>query len=79
MATCADFITAMWQKEMLKPEINSMINSVDDIKPLAEELVTALDTAFKKADNENQNIQMYTNQKIGDTAILLVITRGWWK
>ena len=77
LATSADFVAAMWNKKILKPAILKKINSVDDIKPLAQELVIALDDAFKKDEDEKKNKQLFTNQKVSDTVVILAIIMGW--
>lgn len=79
LATCADFVTNMWQKKMLKPSIEKNIVSLDDIKPLAKKLVVALDIAFQKTHNEDDNRKIYTNQRVTDAVVVIAITAGWFK
>jgi len=38
-----------------------------------------VDTAFKKSDNEAENKKVYTNQKVNETAVMLVMMMGWLK
>jgi len=79
LATCADFMTTMWTKKMLKQSILSRINSVNDLRPFAEKLVSNLDEAFKKDPNTAKNRQIFANQKVAETVSLLVIMLGWGK
>jgi len=79
LATCADLVAVMLKQKMLKESIQEKINSVDDIKFLATELVVGLDAAFKKSHNEAENKKLYTNQKVNETAAMLVMMMGWLK
>ena len=64
---------------MLKQSILSRINSVNDLRPFAEKLVSNLDEAFKKDPNTAKNRQIFANQKVAETVSLLVIMLGWGK
>ncbi|MBY5985738.1 hypothetical protein KUW18_16720 [Halomonas sp. DP5Y7-2] len=77
LATAGDLIASSFQNDMLIPEISSRIRSVDDIRPLAEELVNQLDAAFEPEDDPSQNRQIYANQKVNETAAMLLIMMGW--
>jgi hypothetical protein len=79
LATCADFISTMWMQKRLKPIYLRKITSVNDMKPFAQELVVALDEAFKKEPNSLKNKQLYVNQKISDSVVLLATMMGWLK
>ena len=79
LATCADFVSGMWKKKLLKPSIQNQIKDMDDIQVLAQELVTQMDAAMEKRTNPEENRQIYTNQKVSDTAALLMISMGWVK
>ena len=79
LATCADFVSAMWQKKSLKPSIQNQIKSMDDIRVLAQELVTQMDAVMKEKSNPEENKQIYTNQKVSDIAALLMLSMGWVK
>ena len=43
LATSADFVSAVWTKNDFVPKIQNSIQSTDDMKPYAEELVKFLD------------------------------------
>ena len=77
LATCADIVANMWSKKMFKQAIQNKIHSVDDLKPLAQELVVALDGAFKKDEDDAINEQIFTNQKVTGTAAILITMMGW--
>ena len=77
LATCADFMTIMWTKKMLKQSILSRINSVNDLRPFAEQLVSNLDDAFKKDPDPAKNRRIFANQKVTETVSLLVVMLGW--
>ncbi|PKG62761.1 MULTISPECIES: hypothetical protein [Pseudoalteromonas] len=79
LATCADLIAAMYQKEMLSAKLQNQISSVQDIKPLAQELVLELDAAFKPAESIDKNKQIYTNQSIKEAIVMLLTMKGWFK
>jgi len=77
LATCSDFVSMAWQKKSFKPEIQSKITSMETIKVLSQELVKALDTAFKKETDSKKNEMMYTNQTVSSSAALLMVMMGW--
>lgn len=77
LATCADFVTAMWQKGNLKPSISNSLSTVDDVRPYAEELVEFLDAAFQPDPDPDQNRRMFVNQKVSSAAAVGMVTMGW--
>lgn len=79
LATCSDLVAAMYTNKSLKPELQRTIKKVDDLKPLAEELVKALDKAFQKDPDAKNNAKIYTNQKVPETAAMLMLLMGWVK
>ena len=79
LATCADFVAALWQNKIFKPSLQNSIRSMNDLKPLAKELVVQLDEAFKKFPNADKNQNIYANQKVDDTVKLLLILMDWCK
>lgn len=77
LATAGDLLAAAYQQGSLKPEIANRIHGVSDIRPLAEELVTQLDDMFKPEADETANRKMFANQKVNESAAMLLITMGW--
>ena len=77
LATCADFIARLHNKKLLKKDISFKISSVDDLRPLAEELVEGLDKAFEKNPDSLENERMFANQKVVNATTMLVDMRGW--
>ncbi len=77
LATCGDFVTALWQKGNLKPSIVNKFSTVDDVRPYAEELVRFLDAAFKSELDPVANHKLYANQTVAGTAAIGMVTMGW--
>lgn len=73
LASSADFLATTWKKNKLKPKIGS----IDDLKPLAEQLVKDLDAAFKPDADAEINKQLFTNQGTASTAVMLMMLNGW--
>ena len=77
LATCADFISSLWQKKSFKPELQRKITSLDEIKTLSQELVKSMDKAFAKDPDPEKNKRMFVNQNVSSTAVLLMVMMGW--
>lgn len=77
LATCADFIAGLYSKELLAPEINRKIKSVDDFEPYASELAKQIDDAFTPESDPAKNKEMFTNQSVKSTAMMLMIMMQW--
>ena len=79
LATCGDLVSQMWSKKMLRPEIQNKINSMDDIRVLAEELKTQIDAATKQDVDPEENKKIYAKQKVKDIAAALIVLMNWTK
>jgi len=79
LATCSDFLAALWQKKSLKPSLMSAIHSTDDMRVLSEELVRNMDEALSKEKNKRKNEMMYKNQTVSEIAAMLLIMMKWTK
>ncbi|QDT34551.1 hypothetical protein [Thalassoglobus polymorphus] len=79
LATCSDFVAAMWQNEKFVPRIQNSIDSVDDMKPYAQELVEYIDVATRRDPDPEQNRRLFTNQTVAAMALLGIIEMGWLK
>ena len=77
LATCADFVTTMWQDGNLKTAITNNLTSVDDVRTYAQELVDCIDAAFKPDPDPEQNRKLFTNQTVSEFAAIGMITMGW--
>ena|SRR6056297_2240789 len=77
LATCADFVATMDSDGQFVASVDNDINTVEDIRPYAEELVTAIDEAFAEEDDPERNRQMYANQSVAETAVILMQLMGW--
>lgn len=76
LATAADIYAHFYQKKQLTPAIAARIESVDDLRPYAENLVSALNEAFEKKATKEENQKMYANQTVSETSILLLTMQG---
>jgi hypothetical protein len=77
LATCADFVTKMWNNGDLKPSLENRLSTVDNVRPYAQELVECLDAAFKRDPNPEQNRKLFVNQTVASTAVICMVTMGW--
>lgn len=77
LATCADIVCYYDSEGLLNPSISNRINSIDDFRPYADDLVTAIDAAFERDPDPEENRIMYTNQEVSSAAVILVRTMGW--
>lgn len=76
LATAGNIYAVFWNNKKLSNKVMKTITSVDSLKPWSENLVTQLDTAFKKDPDPEKNKMLFTNQKVGDTAVLLMTMQG---
>lgn len=79
LATCADFVSGMWDKGELKPSVARTISAVDDFRPYAQQLVDFLDAAFKRSLDPEENRRLFTNQTVASTAAMGMLMMGWMK
>lgn len=79
LATCADFVAQGWTKKMFNPQLQTSIKGMDEMKPLAESLVKGLDKMSERDPDEATNKKMFTNQKVSDSAVLVMIAAKWIK
>lgn len=79
LATCADFISAASEKKLFKLEIQDRIESMENTRSLAQELVTQMDAAMKEDSDSVENNQIYVNQTVSDIAGALMVLMGWMK
>lgn len=79
LATCADLISVTWKNNKFNASVKSTLTSVNSIKPYAESLVRSLDVAFKPLADNDQNRELFENQKVSDVAVSLMNINGWLK
>jgi hypothetical protein len=77
LATSGDIVALMFQKGILKPEINRTIGGVNDLKPYAIGLATCIEGATEKRPDEDMNRKMFINQTVSSMAVLCVYAMGW--
>ena len=79
MATCADFFSALYAGKNFKQTIQSSIKSTDDMVPYVEKLVADMDIALSKESDTKKNKVMYSNQRVSESAAMLMVMNGWTK
>jgi hypothetical protein len=79
LATCADFLARLWKVDKLSPKIASQISTIDDLRPFAQELVTAIDTVTEALEDPAMNKKVFTNQSVQSMVALLVMAMGYVK
>ena|SRR5690625_2908133 len=79
LATAGDFVAAAFNNGSLSDQLAASIKTVDDIKPLAVELVKQLDDAFLAMPDARKNRSTYANQRVDSSAAMLMIMMGWLK
>lgn len=77
LATCADIVAVLWEGKSLKPAIQNKINSIDDMRPYAEELVVWLDKAMEPLSDPAENRRVYVNQTVAGMATMGIVLMGW--
>ncbi len=79
LATCADFVTKIWNDKGFTQKVQASMSSTEDRKPYSKKLVVFLDAATKKFPDATKNKQIYTNQKVAAMAIIGMNDLGWLK
>jgi hypothetical protein len=77
LATCADFVFNAHKKGLLKPELSNRITTIDDTRPLAEQLSDCLDKSFAPEPDPARNRLMYANQKVSTLAGVCAVLMNW--
>lgn len=77
IATCSDFIAKMWQDDKLNSRVARKIGEIDDLKPLAVELVAFIDAASAPQADAESNRRSFTNQTVSSFAVIGMIQMGW--
>jgi hypothetical protein len=77
LGTCGDLVARFLELGYFKPGIQHSIESVDDMRPYAEELVVFLDTATKKWDDPEENRVVFTNQTVPEFAFIGLVLMEW--
>lgn len=79
LATAADIAAVAYKNKLFKPEIQNAVTGVNSFLPLANGLVEGLDAAFEPDPDPETNRMMFTNQKVNETSVILMMTMGWLK
>ncbi|HBU2531603.1 TPA: hypothetical protein MCU09_003848 [Klebsiella pneumoniae] len=77
LATSADLIAKLYSAGKLSPKASGYMKNINNFKVLSEELTRQMDDAFKPFPNKKQNEIAFSNQKVTETAAMLMITMGW--
>ena len=73
LATCGDFIAALYQSQHL----NLPITSVDSIKPYAQELADFIDSATEEDENDETFNEHINSQTVENFVINGALIMGW--
>ena len=78
LATVSDVVAGIYNKNGFTPEIQAAIKSggMPAIKVLSEKLVQELNIAFAPDSDPEQNRQLFTNQKVADSAVMVMLISG---
>ncbi|QJR81328.1 hypothetical protein CA267_011350 [Alteromonas pelagimontana] len=76
-ATCADYLQAMIQKNMLKAQPFNTLQSIDELKPYAETLVQVLDKQLAVNGDLQQNEEKFSDVKIATQIEEAARKLGW--
>lgn len=79
LATAGDLFAILVQNGHISSTITSQISGVGDLRRFAQELANQLDDAFEPESNPEDNQRMFANQKVNETAVLLMGIMGWIK
>ena len=79
IATCAEFLAALWSKGRLREEIAAKIKTPDDLLAPVTSLVACIDKATEPEADPNRDQQMYANQNVSEMAAACVTAMGWLK
>lgn len=78
VATCAYFISFFWSKDKLSTEIaNNIKGHEENLRAYSTELAKQIDTVFAPESNAKKNKDMYANQKVNETAVILMYMMEW--
>lgn len=79
LATAADIAAVAYKNKLFKPEIQNAVTGVNSFLPLATGLVEGLDATFEPDPDPETNRVMFSNQKVNETSVMLMMTMGWLK
>lgn len=79
LATCADFLTRMWQNGKLAPMVEDELTTINDAYPFARQLVTELDSVFEARPDPEDNRRAFTGQAVSEGIMSVMDAKGWLK
>jgi hypothetical protein len=79
LATCADFVAHAWVNKKLKKQVAVKIHGVEDLKPLAIELVSFMDAATEPEKDHRKNHEMFAQQRVAELAAMGMLLLEWLK
>lgn len=79
IATCAEFLAALWSKGRLREEIAAKIKKPDDLLAPVTSLVACINKATEPEADPKRDQQMYANQNVSEIAAACVTMMGWLK
>lgn len=78
LATVGDFVAKVYNSGKFKPEVQDAIKNqgIPALKIVSEAVVKEMDIAFAPEADSEANTKMFTNQKVADTAIMIMVMSG---
>jgi hypothetical protein len=79
LATCAEFVAALWSKGRLREDMAAKIKTPDDLLVPVTALVACIDKATEPEADPKRDKQTYANQNVSGIAAACVARMGWLK
>lgn len=79
LATCDEFVAALWSKGRLREDMATKITTPDDLLGPVTALVACINKATAPDAAPKRDEQMYGNQTVSEIAAGCVATMGWLK
>lgn len=77
ITVCKQIIERSWKSGMFSDKASDYIYK--DMITYSNYLCEQINIAFAQNDDETLNKRMFTNQKVGDTAVMIMTIEGWLK
>lgn len=77
LATAGDLFAILMQNGHISSSITNQINGVNDLRGFSQELANQLDDAFEPDPDPEENRRLFANQKVNESAVLIMGMMGW--
>ncbi|RUR27716.1 hypothetical protein [Vreelandella nanhaiensis] len=77
LATAGDLFAVLMQNGYITSSITSQIKGVSDLRRFSQELANQLDDAFQPDPDPEENRRLFANQKVNESAVLIMTMMGW--